>query len=172
MTSDSLVIDEIIETPVDLILPSPGDVFQVVTEKPFRGSFGDSLDPLLGDIYQFTTVGATTNLQVAKSELDRVAVVPNPYVASATWEPKNLFSTGRGARMVEFIHLPRECTIRIYTVSGYLVETLHHNKNINDGSEFWNLRSKDGRDIAYGLYIYHIDAPGVGEIIGKFAVIK
>ena len=167
--NDSMVITEI---PVDLILPTAGDVFLVETGKPFRGTFGDSLNPILGDIYQFTTVGAVIDVQQAKSELDRVAVVPNPYVASATWEPKNLFSTGRGARMVEFIHLPRECTIRIYTVSGYLVNTLHHNKNINDGSEFWNLKTKDGRDIAYGLYIFHIDAPGVGEIIGKFAVIK
>ena len=157
---------------MDLIPPTAGDVFLVATGKPFRGTFGDSLDPIIGDIYEFTTVAATTNEQQAISELDRVAVVPNPYVASATWEPKSLFSTGRGARMVEFIHLPRECTIRIYTVRGYLVETLHHNKNINDGSEFWNLRTKDGRDIAYGLYIYHIDAPGVGETIGKFAVIK
>jgi len=169
VTSDSMVI---VEIPVDLILPTAGDVFLVSTGKPFRGTFGDSPNTLMGDIYQFTTIGAATNEQQAKSELDRVAVVPNPYVASATWEPKSLFSTGRGARMVEFIHLPRECTIRIYTVRGYLVETLYHNKNINDGSEFWNLRTKDGRDIAYGLYIYHIDAPGVGEIIGKFAVVK
>jgi len=34
------------------------------------------------------------------------------------------------------------------------------------------LVSKDGMDIAYGLYIYHIDAPDIGEKISKFAVIK
>ena len=27
-------------------------------------------------------------------------------------------------------------------------------------------------DISYGIYIYHVDAPGVGEKIGKFAIIK
>jgi len=27
-------------------------------------------------------------------------------------------------------------------------------------------------DIAYGIYLYHVDAPGVGEHIDKFAVIK
>jgi hypothetical protein len=32
--------------------------------------------------------------------------------------------------------------------------------------------SKDGLEIAYGLYIYHIDAPRIGEKTGKFAVIK
>jgi hypothetical protein len=32
--------------------------------------------------------------------------------------------------------------------------------------------SKDGLEIAYGLYIYHIDAVGIGEFTGKFALIK
>jgi len=27
-------------------------------------------------------------------------------------------------------------------------------------------------EIAYGLYIYHVDAPNVGEKTGKFAIIK
>ena len=30
----------------------------------------------------------------------------------------------------------------------------------------------DRMDIAYGLYIYHVESPGVGEHTGKFAVIK
>jgi hypothetical protein len=142
--------------------PGDGDMYQIRTTKPFRS----------GDIFQFKTEAASIDRELAASDLDLIAVVPNPYVVSATWEPKSLFSTGRGARMVEFIHLPKECTIRIYTVRGYLVDTIHHNKDINDGSEFWDLRTKDGMDIAYGLYIFHIDAPGVGETIGKFAVVK
>ncbi|MCH8327519.1 MAG: hypothetical protein IID15_03225 [Candidatus Marinimicrobia bacterium] len=169
ITPDSMVISE---TPVDPIAPVPGDIFMVNVNKPFRGAYGDSLNPLAGDVFQFTTKAASTDIQLAKSELDRVAVVPNPYVSSATWESKSLFSTGRGARMVEFIHLPKECIIRIYTVRGYLVATLHHSKAVNDGSEFWDMRTKDGLGIAYGLYIFHIDAGEVGEIIGKFAVIK
>jgi len=27
-------------------------------------------------------------------------------------------------------------------------------------------------DIAFGVYVFHIEAPGVGQKIGKFAVIK
>jgi hypothetical protein len=34
------------------------------------------------------------------------------------------------------------------------------------------LVSKDGMNIAYGVYVYHIDAPEIGTQIGKFAVIK
>jgi len=32
--------------------------------------------------------------------------------------------------------------------------------------------SKDNMEIAYGLYIYHVDAPGIGEHIDRFIVIK
>ena len=38
--------------------------------------------------------------------------------------------------------------------------------------ESWNLLTKDNLSLAYGVYIYHVDAPGIGEHIGKFAVIK
>ena len=38
--------------------------------------------------------------------------------------------------------------------------------------EFWNLLNRDGFGVAYGIYIAHIDAPGVGEKILKFALIK
>ena len=150
------------------LAPVAGDVFQISTLKPFRGSTSSTT----GDVFQFKTKSASVDSMLAKSSLNMIAVVPNPYVVSATWEPKSLFSTGRGARMVEFIHLPKECTIRIYTVRGYLVDKIDHNKDINDGSEFWDLRTKDGMDIAYGLYIFHIDAGKIGETIGKFAIIK
>ena len=167
---DSMVI---IEIPIEPIPPMPGDIFLIHVDKPFRGEYGDSLNPLVGDNFEFTTQAADIDTPSVKSELlEQVAVVPNPYVVSATWEPKSLFSTGRGARMVEFIHLPKECIIRIYTVRGYLVDTINHNKDINDGSEFWDLRTKDGMDIAYGLYIFHIDAGEIGQTVGKFAIIK
>jgi hypothetical protein len=32
--------------------------------------------------------------------------------------------------------------------------------------------SKDKLSIAYGIYVFQIDAPGIGSKIGKFAVIK
>jgi hypothetical protein len=55
---------------------------------------------------------------------------------------------------------------------GALVQTLEHDATVDNGQEPWNLVSKDGMDIAYGVYIYHVDAPGIGERIDKFAIIK
>jgi len=145
-----------------LRLPQPGDVYSMVTSKPFR----------TGETFQFKMKGSLVDPTKAKSDLDQIAVVPNPYVGAASWEPQNLFRSGRGERRIYFINLPAKCTIRIYTVSGNLVQTLHHNADIDNGQEAWNLVSKDGMDISYGVYVYHVDAPGIGEKIGKFAVVK
>jgi hypothetical protein len=87
-------------------------------------------------------------------------------------ERRSLNASDRGERRIDFINLPAQCTIRIYTVTGSLVKTLYKDSSPIDGSITWNLVSEDGMDIAYGLYIYHIDAPGVGEKVGKFALIK
>ena len=103
--------------------------------------------------------------------MDKIAVVPNPYTGAASFEPSSN-TVGRGERRIFFIHLPHECTIRIYTMSGKLVQTIEHNSTIADGQEAWNLVSKDGMDIAYGIYVYHVEAPGIGEKIGRFAIIK
>jgi len=143
-------------------LPAPGDVLSIVTTKPFR----------TGEAFQFKMQAPGVDAERAKSELDKVAVVPNPYVGAASWEPPNLFRSGRGERRIYFVNLPAKCTIRIFTVRGYLVQTLLHDATVDNGQEPWNLVSKDGMDISYGVYIYHVDAPGIGEKIDRFAVIK
>ncbi|MBI1938434.1 MAG: hypothetical protein HYS25_09925 [Ignavibacteriales bacterium] len=141
--------------------PQFGDVFKLVTKKPFRN----------GEYFEFTSQAPQFDKQKAAAELDDVAVVPNPYVGAASWEPSTT-NVGRGERRIYFINLPQQCTIRIYTVSGKLVKTIEHNTTVDNGQEPWNLISKDGMDIAYGIYVYHVDAPGIGEKIDKFAIIK
>ncbi|HEX2981936.1 MAG TPA: hypothetical protein VHO28_00180, partial [Ignavibacteriales bacterium] len=101
-----------------------------------------------------------------------INVVPNPYIGAAGWERKSAYSTGHGERKIDFINLPSSCTIRIFTIAGALVKTIVKESSPMDGAISWNLVSDDGMDIAYGLYVYHVDAPGIGEYIGKFAVIK
>jgi hypothetical protein len=154
-----MFVDSTQGTPV---LPGPGDVLRIATKKPFRS----------GEAFQFVMRAPAINTEQAKSDLDKVAVVPNPYVGAASWEPANLFQSGRGERRVFFIHLPAKCTIRIFTIRGYLVQTIVHDTQADNGQEPWDLVSKDGMDISYGVYIFHIDAPGIGEKIDRFAIIK
>ncbi|GAB4328122.1 MAG: hypothetical protein Kow0037_02220 [Calditrichia bacterium] len=142
--------------------PVAGDVLSLPVRKPFMSY----------DKFRFTAKSPSVSRQKAKSELDRIKVVPNPYVATAIWEPRNNFSNGRGDRSIHFIHLPQECTIRIFNVRGELVQTIHHKSLVTDGTADWNLLTRDNLEVAYGVYIYHIDAPGIGQTTGKFAIIK
>jgi len=144
------------------VLPEDGDILKIQIKTPFRS----------GDEYRFKTKVAKVDRRQAIDELDDIAVVPNPYVAAARWEPTRLYATGRSERKLYFIHLPQQCTIRIYTISGDHVQTLEHNASMLDGSASWDLRSKDGLDIAAGIYIFHVDALTLGQKVGKFAVIK
>ena len=106
--------------------------------------------------------------------MDKIRVVPNPYVVSNSWEPLNPYANGRGPRELHFTHLPAECTIRIFNVRGQLVSKIEHNNSDNsaDGTHVWNMLSKDEMEISYGIYIYHVDAGEIGQKIGKFAIIK
>jgi hypothetical protein len=143
------------------IPPQPGDVFRVTNKKPFRN----------GEFYEFTLKGQGFDKTKAITDLNDIAVVPNPYVGAASWEPLST-EVGRGERRIYFMHLPSECRINIYTLSGKLVDTIEHSSSISDGQESWDLVSRDGMDIAFGVYVYHVEAPGIGEKIDKFAVIK
>jgi hypothetical protein len=143
-------------------IPQTGDTATIFLKKPF-------LSP---DIFRFIAQAEKVDKQLAADQLNNIKVVPNPYVATALWEPKNPYQSGRGPRSLHFTHLPNQCTIRIFTVTGELVDVIEHDSPLNDGAAEWDMLTKDNLSIAYGVYVYHVDAPGVGERIGKFAVIK
>ncbi|HPN74521.1 MAG TPA: hypothetical protein PK386_04435, partial [Candidatus Marinimicrobia bacterium] len=142
--------------------PEPGEKLFIKMKKPFRE----------GDIFRFSLHGADSSDVLAKAELDNICVVPNPYVVTASWEPANTYKFGRGERRLHFYHLPRQCTIRIYNVRGHLIDTIVHNSTADNGMEPWDILSKEDNEISYGIYIYHVEAPGIGTKIGKFALIK
>lgn len=142
--------------------PAAGDRFVLRTSRPFR----------TGDTFTFSTKATSVDQTLAKSQLGEISVVPNPYIAGAAWERRFLNQTGRGERKIDFINLPAQCTVRIYNTAGALVKTLHKDSALYDGALSWNLISDDGMDVAYGVYLYHVEAPNVGQHIGKFAVIK
>lgn len=145
------------------IIPEPGDIFEVKVYKPFTSD----------DTLRFTTRASEISTALAKNSLDDIYVVPDPYVATASWEKPLFYSSGRGERRVDFVNLPAECTIRIFTMSGKLVKTLYHSAGLTDGgSEPWDLISEDGITVSFGVYIFHVEAPGIGSKIGKFAIIK
>ncbi len=142
------------------ILPKDGDIYQLITRKPF-----ESGDEFVFDTKEVEFVGSS-----ASQSIDNIYVVPNPYVGFSTSENPGRTQIKRGERELQFRNLPPQCTVRIYTLSGELVDEII--KDDNGSIAYWNLLSSEGMRIAYGVYIYHIDIPGVGEKIGRFAVIK
>ncbi len=100
------------------------------------------------------------NLETAKSALDLINVVPNPYYAYSGYEKNQLDNR------VKITNLPAECTIKIYTTSGVLVRT--YNKADPSTSLDWDLKNQANITISSGIYIIHVNVPDVGEKIVKF----
>jgi hypothetical protein len=142
--------------------PAGGDTYDLFLDYPL----GE------GDVFVFSTRASGIDEGLAREQFRREPyVVPNPYVASAPFEPERFAVSGRGDRRLEFRGLPATCTIRIYTVKGDLVQTLRH-EGSDDGYLPWDLRTKDNLDVAPGLFLFQVDAGPLGTTIGKFAIIK
>ncbi len=147
-------------------LPTLGDTLNIRVTKPF----------ISGDQLAITTKSAVVDKKLASNQLGMIRVVPNPYIAATSQEsplPPTITS-GRGERKISFIHLPEGSTIYIYTVRGELVRKLlmPASQNISDGTIDWDLRTSENLDVAYGVYFYLVDAPGVGQKYGRLAIIK
>lgn len=131
--------------------------------------------------YTFNTSDIFTEVNSgdrAKSALDLINVVPNPYYAYSTYEQN------RVDNRVRITNLPNKCKIKIFTLNGTLVRTFDRDVSgqedvvLQTKSEFtyakrtpyqdWDLKNQNGITVASGLYIIHIDVPGVGEKILKW----
>jgi hypothetical protein len=145
-----------------LVPPKPGDVYQAYLAIPVSNE----------DVFSFVSHGENINSSLASQQSANVPyVVPNPYVGAASFEPERFAVSGRGERRMEFRGIPVGASVHIFTVRGDLVQTLYQDGSVNSYVA-WNLRTKDNLDVAPGLYIYHVEAPGFNSFIGKFAIIK
>lgn len=135
--------------------PMVGDVF-TVAGAPLNGP---------NDVFTFRIDGIDAN--AASAAMKNIKVVPNPYFVHYAADPA--VEIYEGMPVLEFQKVPNECTIRIYTVGGDLVRTLTN--TAGQGTVRWDLYSHERRQVASGMYIYHVDSP-YGTHIGRFAVIK
>jgi hypothetical protein len=116
-----------------------------------------------------------------------VFVVPNPYRGGAVWD-----GTRDREKYVWFVNLPMRSTIRIYTLAGDLVKTIHFDGRTYDASDIqglrtsiersvsiaggicaWDLISDEDQAVATGLYIYSVEDRQAGtNQLGKFMIIR
>ena len=101
--------------------------------------------------------------------MNKIRVVPNPYLVSSLWEPEFGELRREPLRQIQFVNLPPECTIYIFTIDADLIKTIEH--NATNGTESWDLRTEGGRELAAGMYIYVVKTKD-SEYKERFAIIK
>lgn len=141
--------------------PSPGNIFSLTTVKPVQ--------PNIKDRYRFSINAPVVSKETIQRDISKIRVVPNPYVVSSLYEPEFGELRREPLRQIQFINLPPECTIYIFTVDADLVKTIHHSSTA--GTAVWDLRAEGNREIAPGVYIYVVKTQD-SEHMERFAVIK
>jgi len=114
-------------------------------------------------MFSFSTKGfgvENNNQETAESALDVINIVPNPYYAYNTYELKQT------QKLVKITNLPETCTISIYNIGGNLVRKFQKSSPLTYLD--WDLKNEYGIEIAGGVYIVHINVPGVGEKVLKW----
>ncbi len=135
-------------------LPPTGTVDMIYMTSPITAS----------DVYTFTTPAPTQSTSLAKADVQKVNVFPNPYYG---WQYRE---TNALNKQVTFNHLPQVATIRIYNLAGTLVKTIY--KNDNTQFAIWNLRNESDLPVASGIYIIDVDMGKLGTKILKFAMVQ
>jgi hypothetical protein len=103
-----------------------------------------------------TITGSETAL---KDVLKLINVVPNPYNAFSEYENNKLDNR------VKITNLPERCTISIYSVNGKLIKQIKKDSPVT--YQDWTLTNHANIPVASGVYLIHVEIPGIGERILK-----
>ena len=170
----------------------------------FDSSNGSNGQPLLTESRR-TAVEAEGVVPQARTRTGKnVTVVPNPYRGYAaisqrpsSWDltPSSTDPTGTH---IDFLGMPPgRWTLKIFTISGDLVQTIRSTDAVNaairnpvtlangttlpgvtlqqddadDGQASWNLISRNGQDVVSGIYLFTVES-GQGTQRGKFVIIR
>jgi hypothetical protein len=128
--------------------------------------------------------GKTANADMKKTE---PFVYPNPYYGEAAWE--GIATTRPEDKKLYFANLPKRCVIRVFTMSGDLVDVINHDQAYNGsdiksfsnpnqtvfsgGEHAWDLLSSNNQIISRGLYMFTVeDLESKKTFRGNFTIIK
>ncbi len=98
-------------------------------------------------------------------KMAKIYVVPNPFVQKSGFE-----GSGEVNDKIGFYGLPANCTIRIFSYAGQLVQTIEHNDPVY--STAWLQVTRSTQEIASGIYFYVVSTPEGEKTSGKFIVVK
>ena len=113
--------------------------------------------------YTSTTFNAAVT---SDSALATIHTVPDPYYVT------NAFEQTTSSKVLKFVNLPSQCIIRIYSLSGILVQMLTANDVTGGGETQWDLRNRNNQFVASGVYFYHVETPDGKKKIGRFTIVN
>lgn len=134
--------------------------------KPYQRTDNGYATPAANDGYPqygFSSEGREVRVgvnSIAENALDLIRVVPNPYYGSSEYEDSQLDN------VVKITNLPEVCEISIFMTNGTKIRTI--NKDTKQTYVEWDLQNDYDVPIASGIYIIHINAPGIGEKVVKW----
>lgn len=139
-----------------------------------ESNLGDNVAYAVVSVDQHGNRSGKTNLIVHETQappserLERVYVVPNPLIVSS-----GLTGTDSGGDIsdrIQFMGLTARCTIRVFSYTGQLIETIEHDRE-SYGNPWYQL-SINNQLIASGVYYFVVEDHDTGaRATGKFVVI-
>lgn len=114
-------------------------------------------------LYTFSTRGLgtkTNDAATAKSALDLINIVPNPYNAFSDYEEDQLDNR------VRITNLPIRCDITVYSMNGVLIRELTRDDNTLTYLD-WDMKNYAGVPVSSGIYLIHVKSD-FGERVLKF----
>ncbi len=125
-----------------------------------------SRDAPVDETWHFSTNGLApqTSAETGQAALAQIGISPNPYKGMSAYEVSATQS------QVRFTGMPAQATIRVYTLNGTLIQT--QTKNSPEAWMAWDLRTAERREIGSGVYLIHIEVPGIGTRVLRFAVVR
>jgi hypothetical protein len=116
---------------------------------------------------KFSYQGSALSLATTDSTLlAKVHTVPDPYYATSALE------ISPNKKVLKFVNLPGQCIVRIYSLSGVLIQVLTHNDAQGGGEVSWDLRNRNQQFVASGVYFYHVETPDGKQKTGRFTVVN
>jgi hypothetical protein len=112
------------------------------------------------------TYEPVNKLAPGKPNLSKIRVVPNPFILDAAGS----LSQGVENKIV-FKNLTGNCTIKIFTEYGELINTIEHTDG--SGDQEWYSTTSSNQFVVSGVYIAYIQDHTTGETaIAKFVIIR
>ncbi len=159
----------------------PNDVtFKLRVDNPYQLAVGNGEHnryPTYRVKFEGVTPVPLTEAQIPQA-LAAINVVPNPYLAYSDYETSSFDNT------VKITNLPGFCTVTIYSLDGRFIRQYERNEVAKPNSPprnlppvavnqiepdlEWNLKNFAGIPIASGVYLIHVNAPGLGERVIKW----